>query len=198
MWAVNELLWVSPHLNILSCTTKFCFCFFPTAGNCRGTCRGKGSCKESRPPPPPNKSIFCSSTVDVFLSHMAVFLCFLGGYLTAAVTVAFGFSAVSGSLLCYFLINSNFDFLTPSIVAITSWSQAPSDHPRRHFRGMFVPTPPCLISWSIEHAANFSTTLCYTFTQLLFWLDTVFFIISSGKHLLINCGNNILMDILIG
>lgn len=170
MWAVNGLLWVSPHLNILSCTTKFCFCFFPTAGNWLKTLQRKRELQREPPPTSPSSA----PPLDVFLSHMAVFLCFWGGYLTAVVTVASGFSAASGSLLCYFLIKSHFDFLTPSIVEITSWSQAPSDHPRRHFRGMFVPTPLCLISWSIEHAANFSTTLCFTFTHLLFWLDSGF------------------------
>lgn len=68
---------------------------------------------------------------------MAVFM-FWVFFLTAVVTVASGFSAASGCLLGYFLIKSHFVFLTPSAVEITSWSQALTDHPWRHFRGIFL------------------------------------------------------------
>lgn len=124
-----------------SCTTKFCFCFFPTAGNwLKALKRGMELLSLSLL----KKSIFCSCTVGVFFFFVSYgcFLVFLfWGFLTAAVTVASGFSAASGCLLGYFLIKSHVVFLTQSAVEITSWSQAPSDHPRRHFKGIFIPLP---------------------------------------------------------
>lgn len=172
MRGVNEPLWFLPHLKTPSCTTKFCFSFSPTAGNwLRALLRRLSAAQQVR----------------FLLLHCRAFFFWVGwGWLGVKsygcfLVICFGmffycgicFFAASGSLLGYFLIKSHFAFVTSSALEITSWSQAPTDHPRQHFGAFWAPPHPSFISCPAEHISHFQqhpfNSHCFDSVWGLFW-----------------------------